>query len=265
MTSHLIHRAAIGAAVAATLATLTVPAAASDWQWDITPYAWVPSVGADVAVDGEELLGTTIDEKDVVDKLDFVVQVDVQAQRGQHGFLLDLNYADFSDDEKRRPLGGPLDGELVTKGDFEQTLVDIGGLWNPSGDGSGFALLYGARILDVDQEVDAFVDGLPGGPSERVRIDVGSTYLDALVGARYLVAIGDSWQAVGRVDVSAGQTELTWSALLAGGYSFGPDGRYTALLGYRHLEVEFEESDDQLGVTTTTTMSGFVAALRIGL
>ena len=78
------------------------PARAAEWRWSVTPYLWGAGIGADVSVNGQEVVGQRAELTDVLDGLDFVIQVHTEGQRGAHGVLLDLTYLDFGDDGREK-------------------------------------------------------------------------------------------------------------------------------------------------------------------
>jgi hypothetical protein len=254
----------LGIAVAAALSTLSAAAPArADWQWSFTPYFWASELGADASVNDKEVLETEVDLADVVDNLDFAIQAHLEGQNGRHGLFLDVTYIDMGDDDKVYDFGGPLGGTLVAKGDLETTILEAGGIFNPRGDGTGFALLYGARVLDFDQEVDARIEFLNRTVASR-RYEASKTLVDALIGARVLQPINDRWSFLLRADASAGGSELAWNAQTGFGYSFGRKPK-TLFVGYRYMEIEFEEKDARAELELQNKLGGFVAGLRMNL
>src|SRR5262245_44985658 len=177
-------RHSIGFALLITLAT-TGAAAASDWQWSVTPYAWATDVGADVSINDRQVADVTIDFDDLAEDLSFTTQGHVEGLRGRHGVMLDVYYVHLADDDKRFALPAPLAGEAVAGGDLTLTIVDVGGIFNPRGDGEGFSLLYGGRAVGRDIEVDARFAVAPGVTLAR-GYEVSETLYDALLGARYI-------------------------------------------------------------------------------
>ena len=248
-------------AVVATVST-TGAAAASDCTWSVTPYVWATNVGADVAIDDRNVADQEIDFTDLAEDLELTFQGHVEGRRGRHGVMLDVFYVNLADDAQSFALPAPLPEALVD-GELELTVVDVGGVFNPRGDGEGFSLLYGGRAVDRNIEVDArFVLG-PGVTLSR-SYEVSETLYDALLGARYTGRITQRWSWAVQADASTGGTELTWSGLAGLGYSFGAEGRYTFLAGYRYLDIQFEK-DNALGeVDADVTLSGFITGLRIG-
>jgi len=232
-------------------------AGASDWKWSITPYAWATNVGVDVSIDNRQVLDKEIEFADLLEDLDTVTQVHVEAQRGAHGVMFDLFDVQLSEDDSRVSI--PAAGADATlSSEIGMTIFELGGIYNPRGDQQGFSLLYGTRILDQRAEIDARFD-LASGTTVRQSYDGGDTLYDGLLGARYVKRFSPRWTWLMRADASTGGTELTWSAGSAFAYSFGNNGRHALTAGYRHMLVDFKSEDS---LDADMTMSGFFAGLR---
>ena len=233
-------------------------ASASDWTWNVTPYAWATDVGADVSINDRQVADQAVGFSDLAEDLSFTAQGRIEARRGRHGVILDAFHVDLEDEGQR--FGLPVGGEAIAGGGLELTIVDLGGVFNPSGTGNGFSLLYGGRMVDRDIEVDARFEIAPGATFTR-GYEVSETLYDAMVGMRYAGRIASRWTYAVQADASTGDTEQTWSTLAAFGYTFG--GHYTLLAGYRYMDIQFEK-DSALGqVDADVTLSGFISGLRI--
>lgn len=236
--------------------SLASAAAASDWTWNITPYAWATDAG--VSINDRQVADTTIDVSDLAEDLSFTTQGRVEARRGRHGVMLDAFYIHLEDDGQR--FGLPVGGEVVADGDLALTILDLGGVFNPRGNGDGLSVLYGARMVDRDIEVDARFNLGPGVTLAQ-SYEVSETLYDAMLGARYAGRITPRWTYAVQADASTGGTEQTWSGLAAFGYSFG--GRYTLIAGYRYMDIQFEKDSAIGAVDADVTLSGVISGLRI--
>ena len=124
----------IGLAVLATL-SMTGTAAASDWEWSVTPYAWASDVSADISINDRQVADQEIDFSDLAEDLDLTAQGHFEGRKGRHGVMLDLFYVHLADDAQRFALPTPLPGEALVDGDLKLTILDVGGVFNPRGDG----------------------------------------------------------------------------------------------------------------------------------
>jgi hypothetical protein len=86
-------------------------------EWQIAPYLWAADVGADVTINNDPVLGTTVPFSDLVDKLDSALMLHVEGRGSESdiGGFFDLISMDLSD-SNIIPVGpgGPILGDLVT-------------------------------------------------------------------------------------------------------------------------------------------------------
>jgi hypothetical protein len=249
------------AAVAIAASTGT-PVTASDWRWSVTPYVWATDVGVDVAIADRTVIDEEIPIGELLEDLETIAQVRLEAQRGAHGLFLDLFDVTLAEDAAELALPGGQGTALVTP-EMGMTLLELGGLYDPRGDQRGFQLLYGARLLSQRARIDAAFELVDGSAVDR-SWEIDDTLVDALLGVRYVRRLGERWSIETRVDLSAGGTELTWSAAPSLGYSFGAQGRYTVQAGYRRMVVDFDTAATPAEVDAEMTLSGFLVGLRVG-
>jgi hypothetical protein len=238
-------------------------AGASDWKWSVTPYAWATDLGVDVVLADREVLDKEIAFTDLLEDIETVAQVHVEAQRGAHGVMFDLFDVQLAKDDSRitRPAvnGAPGINEAVLSSEIGMTIFEVGGLYDPRGDQQGFSLLYGSRILDQRAEIDARYD-LASGTSTLRSYETRETLVDGLLGVRYVKRFSPRWSYLARIDASTGGTRLTWSAGSSVAYAFGSEGRYALTAGYRYMLVDFKSEDS---LDADMTLSGFGAGLRV--
>jgi len=244
--------------LAALLVAASSAAGASDWQWTVTPYAWATDVGIDVAIDDRQLIDEEISVEELLEDLDTIALVRLEAQKGAHGLFVDLFDVTLSDDTTTVALPSGA-GDVSLTPEMGMTILDLGGLYDPQGDRRGFQLLYGARLLNERATIEAELHRVDDSTSART-FEIDDTFVDALVGIRYLRPIGRRFGYQVQADVSKGGTELTWSVGPSVAYAFGESGRYALTAGYRRMVVEF---DTDSAVEATMTLSGALAGLRV--
>ncbi|MGE0455053.1 MAG: hypothetical protein AB7O37_08890 [Vicinamibacteria bacterium] len=233
-------------------------ASAGEWKWAVTPYAWATDVGADVELDDRQLVDTTIPVTELIGALDATAQVQVEAQHGEHGLLLDLFDVRLSED-KRIALPASIGGQAAFDSEVGLMILEIGGFYDRHGDQQGLALLYGARILHQSARIDARFDLASGGLVSRT-YDVEDTLVDAMIGVRHVHRFSRRWSSQLRADVSSGGTDLSWSAGSSIAYAFGRDGRYALQAGYRRMVVEFKQDG---AIRADMTLSGLQLGFRV--
>ena len=214
-----------------------------EWQWELTPYVWATDVSLDITVNDMDVASVEVPFGDLVDSLDLGAMLHLEGHRGRGGFFVEMFYADLSDD--KTITGAPLvaDGTIIQSG-MEQWVVEAGGFYEVFGEGSGFDLLFGARLFDLSLDV-AF--DFPVAMDKTLVSD--ESLLDGFVGLRYRGDIGDRWMWWARGDVGAGGTDLSWQGIFGVGLKVGKKRDDALWFGYRHLAFDFEEGTS--GITDT--------------
>ena len=85
------------------------------------------------------------------------------------------------------------------------------------------------------------------------------TLVDAMVGVHYKRQLGTRWSYQTSLDVSAGDTDLTWSINPTIGYAVGAMQKHQLLFGYERLVVDFADED---ALDMDMSMSGPLLAWR---
>jgi hypothetical protein len=226
--------------------------AAEGWRWSLTPYMWATDISETLLLDGDEVGGDDTEFADLVDVLDTSLQLRFEGAGERWGVFGDVTYIELTDSAE---------GELgLTRFDveIEELLLEGGLIWRPGGGADGLDVLIGARYLGVDEFYRLEIGAVPE-PVQR-RLDEG--YLDALVGLRYQVPLSPRWVLSLKGDVSAGGTDLTWTAQGLVGWRFGAHRNSAVLAGYRYRELEYGKANT---LDVEKALSGFIFGVRIGL
>ncbi len=214
---------------------------AGEWKWEIAPYVWFTDVGVDVSLNETDIVATTIDFGDIIDKADLGALVHFEGRKGRWGLFADVVYLSLSDDQT---LSGGIFAGTMIESEMDQLIGEVGGIYRLTGDDRGLDLLFGARVMDVS--IDVSLDFPAAGPTDRSRSS-DETLFDGFIGLRYSQDISDRWLWSIRGDVGAGDTDLTWQGVLNLGVNFGKERGQTLFFGYRHLAYEAEEGNN--GIT----------------
>jgi hypothetical protein len=132
-------------------------------------------------------------------------------------------------------------------------LFEAGGFYRLTGDTTGLDLLLGVRVIDYDLDVHITV---PPPLDVSVSDSASDTLTDAFIGLRYIGNLGERWMFTVRGDVGTGDTDQAVNASAYLGYRFGREQRFTVLAGYRHLDLEMDDDNELVEVSTELTMSG---------
>lgn len=207
-------------ALAATAGAARADSSGMDWLGVV--YLW----GADIQVDaGDRSVDASF--SDIIDKLEMGFMGHVEAQGDTFGGFVDVVYMSVAD--------GRSIGPVSARGELDMTLMDVAMVWNPAAERyTGVEVYGGFRYIGVDFDLRAT---LTPPPDPTFRTGVDTSYTDFLLGARYVAPINDQWRLVFSGDLSAGDTEGTWSLAGYGVYRNGPHRFYA---GYRYLTAEVE-------------------------
>jgi hypothetical protein len=245
-------------AVAAATAAMAGSGSAEEWQWAVTPYVWTTDLGMSLSVADRELVDTEIAFDDLVEKVDGAAMVRVEGIRGHHGMAFDLFNVELADTPTVSLPNAP-----GTTLDFDigvgMSILDATGVYDLNGSDEGFSVLYGARVIELRNDIDTILSN--GGFAVGTRsFDSTDRFVDALVGFRLTRELPHNLSYEVAVDVSAGDTELTWSAGPTISYRFGEAHQYEVTGGYRMMDVNFETAEP---VEADMSMSGLSVGFRI--
>ena len=228
----------------ATLLLMMTPAlaAADDTEWLVAPYLWL----SDVTLDQSSGVSGSISASDLLDKTDTAGMIRMEAARNRWGFTVDYIFLGLSEGIALPP--SPPNLNILV--DLDISIVELAGFFRPSATDSGVDYLFGVRNINVDKTLLLTPSG--GGPTRR--FDSDPQFTDAFVGARFLHRFDDNWDLTLRGDLSFGDSEGTVNLLASVGYRFNKT--FALNLGYRHLDIEFEENISGEVETTDITLSG---------
>ena len=156
---------------------LTGPAAAqtSGWTFAVSPYAWVPGIGASV----DTAWGTVEVDKsssDVLSKLDVAFMGAFEARNGRWGLIADLFYADLSQSQAT-PFG-----LLFSQARIEteaKALSAYAAYRIHEDERVSIDLMAGFRVNSLDIDLSLSPGLLPSQ-----RFGIGETWVDPLIGGR---------------------------------------------------------------------------------
>jgi hypothetical protein len=246
--------AAVTSAAAQEATAVQPPAApGSKWEWTIAPYLWGAGVSLDVDANGNPVLGGDASFKDLLHKLDIGGMLHFEARHGKAGLLADALYISLSD-QSHSSGNPPIPNGTMVDTHLTMGIYELGGFYRPGGRSRGFDILFGGRLVDVNQDSDVT---FPGPLGVMTTIGGSKNYVDAFAGVRTSVAMGRRWDFIARGDVAAGGTDFTWNAVASFGFKFDKAGKYTLTAGYRAMHLDLgQTTDGGTEVTSKMTLSG---------
>jgi len=226
-------------------------------DWTIAPYFWGSSVGLDVTINDDPVIGTDVPLSDLLDKQDGVFMGHFEGRGERFGLFVDTIYLSLADSNVI-PIGpgGPILGDLTTDMKMTLKLYELGGVYRIGKEDPGsmaFDILLGARLVDVDQTLDLT---LPGPGATPVNLSIATSETDVFFGGRLVGMFTDKWHYKARADFGGGGTDGTFNILGAVGYTFGETGLFSLDLGYRYMTIELKNDQNGTRTETDITMSG---------
>jgi len=226
-------------------------------DWTVAPYLWGSSVELDVIVNNDPVLGTEVPLSDLLDKQDGVFMGHFEGRGERFGAFVDTIYLSLADSNVI-PIGpgGPILGDLITDMTMTLKLYELGGVYRIGDDSPGstaFDILLGARLVDVDQNLDLI---LPGPAATPLNLSIAVSETDVFFGGRLVGKFTDKWHYKARADIGGGGTDGTFNILGAVGYSFGETGLFSLDLGYRYMTIDLENDKNGTRTKTEIALSG---------
>ncbi len=237
----------------AVLACLSpISAQAADWDYSIAPYVWLPTITMDSsnANRGGRLpglpgdTGLSLGPTDYLSALDFALMLAGDLRNDDWVFKGDLIKLKFGVDDKDidflRPGSGPLAGTygMTLRADV-YTLA--GGRTLVKADNYAMDLLLGWRRIGMDMQVRENSAG--------DLIDTDLSFNDGFVAINgHYVFDHPQWSMTYYADLGAGESDLTWQAVLGVGYQMDWG---TLFANYRHLDYDFGDTKNFADLSMT--------------
>ncbi len=209
-------------AVMALMLTLMSPTAyaqekgSDSWEFSLAPYIWAVGIDGDMVIKGVPL-SVDVDFDELFDEIDFAMELHFEARKGDWVFIVDPTIIRIEIEAQSGPV------TVDTEMDYDLADFLVGYRLSPR-----WELLGGVRYWSLDVSVDP--GPLPG-------FDQGESWVDLIVGGRYNWPLSEKWAFLGRADVGGSDSDSTW--MVSG--IFARKWKNTdLLLGYRHLDVDYE-------------------------
>ncbi len=244
-----VTRITTGAAVVALLIGAAAHAESDQWQFQVTPYLWLPSVDADLAYDTGSSEGSA-DMSNLLKHLEGAFFLNAAASKGQWGASFDLVYCNFSKSSSNVTsisfprLGAEVPINSGTTTDLWGAMVSLEGTYALSrSPNANVDALAGVRYTHIETTLDwNFAVSVPGLSARTGSVGTDVDLWDGVIGIRGRSAIASSpWFVPYYLDAGAGTSKFTWQGMLGVGYGFGWGD---LLLAYRYLT--FEDGGDHV-------------------
>jgi hypothetical protein len=243
-------RSAVAIGVAANLAAQPV-LAQSEWEFNITPYAWFAGLEGDLGtVPGFPSQPVDLSFGDILDDLEYGAFLYASARNGPWVILFDGSSVKTTQTES---VGGP----AVDKVTVESRT-------------SNFALALGYRVVSTAQsnvhlyagargwwlENDFRVKTQPATGLGTLKSDSDADWVDPLVGVSGQRSLTDRWSIYGAAEVGGFGigADLEWSLLAGAEYAINDWFSITA--AWRYLSVDYEDDGIKYDVDQSGPLLG---------
>lgn len=254
-------------------------APANQWTLSFTPYGWVPFLNGDQTVKGRTV-SIDVNPIEVLEHLQRAPWMSyAEARRGPLALYNDVFYANLGIDANAARTFGSATLSASLGVDFEQAIVEVGGAYEiakwRSGGGSSTAIdiLGGARYWHQDMAINLAI-GVGGGGLINPRPGLfiaraGSVdWVDPVIGGRIRHQLAPGQDLVLRADVGGFDvgSQFSWNALAAYSWDIAVrDGvTYSGVLGYRALDVDYEQGSGLNKYEYDVLMHGPIVGLTVG-
>jgi opacity protein-like surface antigen len=209
--------------------------AADSWKHDLQPYLWLPSsVEGPATIEGNPL-ELDWNSDDVLDLLNFAIQVRYEGRKSNLGLIADLMYVALQGD--MAPRAHPTGAIVTVKPDVKQTVFDLAGTYRLEQSGWITDFFGGLRYTYINQQADVVFPA----PGPTVSFGGSEDYVEPMFGARIAWILNDKWRVALRGDMSGfgigNASDKTWNALFGADYK--PWETVSVKLGYRIYDIDY--------------------------
>ena len=231
----------------------------------LSVYGWFPDIAGRTRFGPGGGSALEVDVGTILDNLEFTFQGTLDLMQDRYGLLLDLVYLNTGQSRSRAgggTIGGtqiPMDAVLNVELDAKSTIWTIAGYHRAvESPAHTLDVLVGARYLDAEQASNWTVTGNVGpipAPGRTGRATASIGLWDAIVGLRGRIGLGagGAWFVPYHVDLGAGESQLTWQAMLGIGYAFRGG---EAVAGWRYLSYEMKSGSPIADLTVSGPLVG---------
>ncbi len=204
-----------------------------DWTFQASIYGYLPSISGSTTFSPTGASGSaTVDVGTILDNLKFTFMGTLEAQQGPWGMFTDVIYLNLGNSKAQTRaigVGGVLPADVSANVDFDlkSWLWTLAGEWRAvSTPEYRLDVIGGARMLDIQQKLNWQLSGNVGPialPDRSGARSVDMRNWDAIIGAKGRATFGErrQWFLPYYLDVGAGDSKLTWQAMVGVGYTFG--------------------------------------------
>jgi hypothetical protein len=248
---------------------------ADKWQFQITPYLWLPTIDGTLNYapppGGGGAPEISVGPTDWLKLINAGLLLNAGAKKGRLSIFTDIVYLSMQNNNDGRvtsvdgnipagPITIPVSADITlnTQSDLDGLVWTLAAGYTVNETESSVTDIFaGVRILNISASSSWNLTAditTPGGTqvlAAQGAIARSTDLTDGIIGVRGHFDVGDSkkWSAQYSLDIGAGSSELTWNAVfgLSRTYGWGD-----LMLSYRHLEYD----EDGSGLLQNFSFSG---------
>jgi hypothetical protein len=219
------------------------------WEHAGIVYLLAPTIEGDVGI-GELDSPIEIDPSEVIDTLRKGFLGGWVAENGVWGYMVDVVYMDLEEDFE--VFGDTVPGQVRN----EQFIAGANVLYNLT---DSLQFMGGLSYTDVSLKLRI------GESANALRLNVGESWVDPMVGLRYRAPIGQKWnfESFGQVGGFGVGADFTWQ--FAANFNYRMTKRTSLMLGYRYVDFDFEDGAGPDRFSFDVAEHGFLIGLRVDL
>lgn len=243
----------------------TIAPGPTGWQFQFTPYGWLPWVEGDAVVRGRSF-AVSENPAQVLESLDFAWMSYMQARRGAVTLFSDVIYADVTNDGSfvsSKAFSPHVAGTLgaVLSSNYSYWIVEAGGMYETNrwsfGNNYGgetdtwLEILAGGRYWHQELDINVAlagtlnVDGLVVSGATALARSGGVHWIDPFMGMRlhYKPTLADEFTVRGDIGGFGIGSQFTWHVLATYNAYLGTHSGiiFDGYLGYKALSVDYDE------------------------
>ncbi|HXX53061.1 MAG TPA: hypothetical protein VEI28_00675 [Thermodesulfovibrionales bacterium] len=235
-----------------------------DWHFTLIPYLWLPSVNGKMNINLPHNSGSNdfdIGKSSYMDNFTFAALVAMELEKGNWSLFTDFMYVDFSDSNRQVTFpnlpGGRVD--ITADTGFKALLVEGGPAYSLyRSQDIKFDFLAGVRYMGVDSKATLnFSTTLPVGIPSR-NFSFKPDLVDPIVGIKGRFELGKGWYIPYYFDAGGFGINNEWSWQAFGGVGYHFSELFSMMLGYRHLQYNFDNNKLLKDVYMSGGVLGFI-------
>lgn len=222
------------------------PVADDSWQFTLSPYAWAAGLNGSVGV-GNVVSEVDLSFSDILDNFDIGAMMHFEARKGRWAFLFDGFWLKLqADADTPGPVFGGADIEVEEL--RLAALVSYRALEGPT----TLDLLAGVSYFSIDTDLDL----LPRAQNIGASLNSSEDWIDPVIGFHLRHELCERWSTMLRGEIGGFDvgSDFTWQVMAGVAYRTGESSE--VFLGYRHLDIDYSDSDFSYDTETSGLILG---------